>query len=50
MSAVGVCLAGIAPLSLELALQLPQHGLVLWFLPGFCCYSNIFKGFLLAKK
>ena len=48
MSAVGVCLAGIAPLSLELALQLPQHGLVLWltFLKVFAL-QNIGKLFRL---
>ena len=47
MSAVGVCLAGIAPLSLELALQLPQHGLVLnqTFLKVFACkiFGKLFR-------
>ena len=32
MGAVGVCFAGIAPLSLELAFQLAQHGLWYFFL------------------
>jgi len=31
VGAVGVCFAGIAPLSLELAFQLAQHGLVFFF-------------------